>query len=151
MFYDVKTCKVTPNKLSELSHPYAIVRVRILSIRDVCSCIFHSNSTFLAGKKPVCVRARSHEQIFCAKFGWSKKKLKHVTKSHSQISLPKMSVNRDLCRIHLTKFRDIGMGNVTSLYCFARVMFAEYYHSCEHNSKDNLKEYINKDSLTRCL
>ena len=30
-------------------------------------------------------------------------------------------------------------------------MFAEYYHSCEHNSKYNLKEYINKDSLTRFL
>ena len=40
---------------------------------------------------------------------------------------------------------------MTSLNWFARVMFAEYDHSCEHNSKDKLKEYINNDSLTRFL
>ena len=60
-------------------------------------------------------------------------------------------VNRDISQIHLTKFHDIGEENVTSLYWFAQIMFAEYYHSCEHNSKYDLKEYINKDSLTRFL
>ena len=53
--------------------------------------------------------------------------------------------------IHLKKFHDIGVENVTSLYWFVRVMFAEYHHSCGHNSKDNLKEYINKDSLIRFI
>ena len=49
------------------------------------------------------------------------------------------------------KFNDIGVKNVTSLNWFARIRFAEYHHSCGHNSKDNLKEYINKDILTRFL
>ena len=57
-------------------------------------------------------------------------------------------LNRDLCQIRFTKFHFIGVENVTSPNWFARVMFAEYYHLREHNSKDNLKEYINKDSLT---
>ena len=53
--------------------------------------------------------------------------LKNVTKSQKQISMAMMSevqltqltfarVNRDLCRIHLTKFHDIGVENVTRVY-----------------------------------
>ena len=30
-------------------------------------------------------------------------------------------VNRDICRIHLTKFHDIGVENVTNLYGFAGI------------------------------
>ena len=34
-------------------------------------------------------------------------------------------VNGDLCGIRFTKFHDIGVENVTSLYWLVRVMFAE--------------------------
>ena len=51
-----------------------------------------------------------------------------MTKSHLQISMAKMSnsvkfvrVNRNLCRIHFTKFHNIGMEKVTSIYWFAGI------------------------------
>ena len=57
-----------------------------------------------------------------------------MTKSHLQIFMAKMSefikfacVNRNLCRIHFTKFQNIGVENVTSLYWFAGI-----YERCLH-------------------